>query len=365
MDIYKITNKVNGKIYIGKAQYGYKNRFKEHLQTAKSKRYSVSHLYSAMNKYGYDNFYVEKIDERDTIEELNDCEKYWISKLDSTNPSIGYNLEGGGNGGNFWDNLTPDEKDTLSSKISEKSLGRVMITKNNKMKRVKECDFPKYELEGWVKGGPSFTEEHKKKQSEALNSLVTITNGEINKKIRPEDIDKYPGFYIGYVYKPSEKQLKYNEERRKKSLLKNEQELHNWLKDEHYCKTCGKLMTEKYGSGVYCCRKCASTHKHTDETKKLLSDMNKAGVCGNKGKKLTEEHKKKISDAHKGKIVSEETRKKISESKKGTTPWNKGLTKEDPRVKANVDKRNKTMLNTYSTLNGYIAHTMKEETYEN
>ena len=124
-------------------------------------------------------------------------------------------------------------------------------------------------------------------------------------------------------------------------------------------------MTEKYGSGVYCCRKCASTHKHTDETKKLLSDMNKAGVCGNKGKKLTEEHKKKISDAHKGKIVSEETRKKMSESKKGTTPWNKGLTKEDPRVKANVDKRNKTMLNTYGTLNGYIAHTMKEETYEN
>ena len=40
----------------------------------------------------------------------------------------------------------------------------------------------------------------------------------------------------------------------------------------------------------------------------------------NKGKKLTEEHKRKLSEAHKGK-----------------EPWNKGLTVSDPRVKKNVE----------------------------
>lgn len=46
--------------------------------------------------------------------------------------------------------------------------------------------------------------------------------------------------------------------------------------------------------------------KHTEEAKKKMSDCNK-------GKKFSDEHKRKIGLAHKGKIVSEETRKKLKD----------------------------------------------------
>ena len=57
--------------------------------------------------------------------------------------------------------------------------------------------------------------------------------------------------------------------------------------------------------------------KLSEETKKKMSDVNK-------GKKLSEEHKKKISAGNKGKKMSDEARRKMSEAKKGKTPWNKG-----------------------------------------
>ena len=50
--------------------------------------------------------------------------------------------------------------------------------------------------------------------------------------------------------------------------------------------------------------------KHTEEHKKRISD-------GNKGRIVTEETRKKIGLAHKGKIISEETKKKFSISHKG------------------------------------------------
>ena len=57
--------------------------------------------------------------------------------------------------------------------------------------------------------------------------------------------------------------------------------------------------------------------KLSEKTKKKMSDVNK-------GKKLSEEHKKKISEGNKGKKMSDEARRKMSEAKKGKTSWNKG-----------------------------------------
>lgn len=76
MDIYKITNKINNKIYIGKSQECYKQRFKEHTTSALSGSTKCPKLYNAMRKYGIENFICEKIDERDTQRELCLCEQY-------------------------------------------------------------------------------------------------------------------------------------------------------------------------------------------------------------------------------------------------------------------------------------------------
>ena len=94
--IYKITNSVNDKVYIGKTTVGIKERWAWHLRAAGCKNAPYkSKLYSAMRKYGRDKFSIEAIEECDK-ERLDDRERYWISKLDSVRN--GYNITTGGDG---------------------------------------------------------------------------------------------------------------------------------------------------------------------------------------------------------------------------------------------------------------------------
>jgi hypothetical protein len=88
MIIYKTTNLVNGKIYIGKDKLNNPDYFG-----------SGTKIKLALEKYGKDNFKKEIIDTADTIDELDEKEKYWIKELNSQDRSIGYNIRSGGQGG--------------------------------------------------------------------------------------------------------------------------------------------------------------------------------------------------------------------------------------------------------------------------
>lgn len=90
MYIYKITNNVNGKVYIGQTVRTVKERFDEHC------RHSVTYIDRAINKYGKVNFTVETIYTAKDLEELNEKEKYYISYYHSNQNNIGYNLCDGG-----------------------------------------------------------------------------------------------------------------------------------------------------------------------------------------------------------------------------------------------------------------------------
>lgn len=85
--IYKITNLVNGKIYIGETTRTLAIRWKQHLSRVKENR--TEHLYLAMKKYGVDKFTVEEIETCD-----DDCrferETFYINKYNSLEPN-GYN----------------------------------------------------------------------------------------------------------------------------------------------------------------------------------------------------------------------------------------------------------------------------------
>ena len=122
MFIYKITNTVNNKIYIGqtynKTIY---DRFKRHLNEASET--SVSLIGKAIYKYGKDKFVVELIDEATSLQELNEKEKYWIKHYNSTNRNIGYNLTFGGDGGNTYACKTKEEMDEIKKKISNANYG--------------------------------------------------------------------------------------------------------------------------------------------------------------------------------------------------------------------------------------------------
>ena len=93
MIIYKITNQINGKIYIGQTKQSLQKRWNNHC----CKNSHCSILHSAIKKYGAENFTVEQIDVASSKDELDKKEIFWISHFDSIAPN-GYNLSAGGNG---------------------------------------------------------------------------------------------------------------------------------------------------------------------------------------------------------------------------------------------------------------------------
>lgn len=98
--IYKITNQLNNKIYIGKTLLTPEKRFKEHCRDAFKATEKHRPLYSAMNKYGIENFKIEVVEEcNDKI--LSDREKYWIEYYGSF--KNGYNATIGGDGKPYLD----------------------------------------------------------------------------------------------------------------------------------------------------------------------------------------------------------------------------------------------------------------------
>lgn len=93
MFIYKITNKINNKVYIGLTTNTIKERWKQHVYTSKI---SSRNLYIAMREFGIENFYIEQIDKADNLEMLGKLEISYIKKYDSRNPTKGYNMTFGG-----------------------------------------------------------------------------------------------------------------------------------------------------------------------------------------------------------------------------------------------------------------------------
>lgn len=101
MIIYKLTNEINGKIYVGQTTRTLEERFNAH------KYCNTSYIGKAIHKYGAKNFKKEILAECDTIEELDELEIYFIAKLNSKAPN-GYNLTDGGEYHPYLDELNGD-----------------------------------------------------------------------------------------------------------------------------------------------------------------------------------------------------------------------------------------------------------------
>jgi len=190
MIIYKATNRINKKCYVGQTISTLSKRRSKHIYTAN--RIATTYFHKALIFNGVDNFDWEILDECEDIDTLNNLEIYYIKEYNSFGD--GYNLnEGGGSSYGF--------KHSLETKkiLSEQRKGKI---------------------------GKKHTEEHKKYISEVMKNQ-----------------NKFFG------------------------------------EDNHF-----------YGK------------KHTDDAKRKMSEKRK-------GKKLTDEHKKKINP--KGRVLSDETKEKI------------------------------------------------------
>ena len=125
MYIYKITNKVNDKVYIGQSIRPVKKRFNRHLNDALNNKLDT-HFARAIRKYGKDNFICEVIDTATNQNDLTLKEQYWIRYYDSHH--LGYNET---------DAISKCGGNTYASKTKEELLGiyeKIRKSKNRKVK---------------------------------------------------------------------------------------------------------------------------------------------------------------------------------------------------------------------------------------
>ncbi|MBD3878534.1 MAG: GIY-YIG nuclease family protein [Quinella sp. 1Q5] len=118
--IYKITNSLNGRSYVGKTTRFVEERFGEH---AHCKKFLVD---KAICKYGRENFLVEVIEECETIQQINEREIFWIAELNCKVPN-GYNLTDGGEG-----NLNPSSETRAKMSAAQSGENHPMYGKHHK-----------------------------------------------------------------------------------------------------------------------------------------------------------------------------------------------------------------------------------------
>ena len=114
--IYKITNKINNKMYIGQTITTIKERMYKHYSNAKK---ATTGIDFAIGKYGKENFIVEEICSCPN-EDLNDLERFYIAKFDTYN--TGYNLTIGGQDSTTALNL--NEQEVISKYLEIKNVNK-------------------------------------------------------------------------------------------------------------------------------------------------------------------------------------------------------------------------------------------------
>lgn len=149
--IYKIENKINGKIYIGQS-IAIKTRWQQHKYEAKTGE-SQAPLYLALRKYGIENFSFEVLEECPQ-ELLNEKEIFWIAHYKSNDRDFGYNvLAGGQNGGVLYPNEWFYELWDAGFTVTEikKELGVSLGTVSSKLEGYKDYNVHNSRSRGAVK----------------------------------------------------------------------------------------------------------------------------------------------------------------------------------------------------------------------
>jgi len=237
--IYKITNIINDKCYIGQTAGDKKCRWNGTLNDARS--HYNRHFYRAVNKYGAENFKIDII-KKCSEDELDDWETYYISYYNSTDRRYGYNMESGGN------------KNKHHCEESRRKMSKSHIGKKQ-------------------------SEETKKKQSESHKG----------KKLSKEHIknlsESHKGKLLGY---------KQSEEHKR-----NLSESHKNPSEE----TRKKMSKAKKGNkNALGCKYSEETRKKMSESKKGKKQSEehiRKRVKSNTGKKRSKETRQKMSKSHK------------------------------------------------------------------
>lgn len=283
--VYKLTSKINGKIYIGKA-INLQKRLSEHKNSENKEIVNNFIIQKAIKKYGWDSFDVEILElledfdkNRDNQKILN-MESVYINLLDATNPEIGYNV----------------------SKFSRDRTG-CSASEETRLKM-------------------SMASKGKPKSKEHIERMRISKTGLTRKAHSPEALEKMRQSKIGKKRPPFSEQWKRNigkghlgiamPESTKQKI--REANLGREMSDTHKEKlriiNTGKKISEETKEKI---RQGNIGNQHTKETKEHLRNVNL-------GRKMSPEAKEKMSNVQKGNKNasgkrSEETKQKMRESR--------------------------------------------------
>jgi group I intron endonuclease len=261
MIIYKTTNTINGKFYIGQDS----NNNPKYLG-------SGILLNKAIEKYGREYFIKEVLEVCSTKGQLNEREKYWIHELNAK--ELGYNLADGGFGGNTY---TEETRERVSKLLTGRYVSPETIEKR---KRSRKQHPERYEytdarrnLVSMVHRGKVITDETKGKISEKMKLRTEYTSeflyqqtrdkhgknsprwdkahsDETRKKMSDAHKKNPSRYWKGKAHSPE------SNEKRRQTLLKFKHT------EEHKQKICGE------GNPFF-------GHTHTEETKQKMSTARK------------------------------------------------------------------------------------------
>lgn len=274
--IYCLTNKVNGKKYVGQTTRSIKKRWEEHCKTKKE------YIGKSIGKHGKENFQIEILEECFSIDKLNEREIFWIKKLKTIDKRIGYNLQLGGLGGRH--------SEESKKKMSKSQIIRNAGGKNHYMY------------------GEHHSEETKKKMSISRMGRISWNKGKKCPQISKALKGKIP--WNKGNKSPPKKYYKKVKERRS---MEGE---NNPMYGKHHSEETKIKMRD---------RRCSEEQKRkmsefrtgkrlSEETKRKLSEMFSGKNNSFFGKHHSEETKRKM----RGGKCSEETRNKMRLNRKDT-----------------------------------------------
>ena len=124
--LYKITNMINNKSYIGITKSSIEQRFKKHIRDSQCPLYP---LHCAIQKYGYTNFKIELLEQSDNKQYISNKEQPTIEIYESHISKNGYNVAIGGYGGDLGPIANLKRSVTMKSKTDEEK--SLWISKRN------------------------------------------------------------------------------------------------------------------------------------------------------------------------------------------------------------------------------------------
>lgn len=218
--IYKLKNRINDKIYIGKTIKKLNERISGHIK-------SDSYIGRAIRKYGLESFEISTIDIAEDKNTLNEKEKYWIKFYNCKSP-IGYNLASGGDGGDLSNFISYKPRtEEVKRKIRESLIGKTSSEETkqklkgripwNKDKKLSKEHVEKLSIshKGKVSNnkGKKYSYKKRKPRPDMVGENNPAKRPEVREKLRDNNAMKNPEIRskckgnLGkrYTYKPRSK----------------------------------------------------------------------------------------------------------------------------------------------------------------